>query len=109
MLMGENAVAGLLKVADAYAAHAGWKTSTLSTRAASDNADMFARLKRGRNSIMARKIDEVMCVIAHNWPAELPWPADVPRPTAAEVRRVLGRPTVRGVYPPRTIRPEARP
>ena len=99
MLIGEELVRKLLKVADAYIAHTGAASSTLSKRALGDGADAFGRLRKNYGGITVRKIDEGLCVLSFNWPDDLAWPADVPRPTSAEVKRVLGRPTPRGARP----------
>jgi hypothetical protein len=92
MLMGQTMVANLLKVADAYMAHTGVASSTLSKRAGNDGSDLFGRLREERGDVTTGKVDAVMCVLAHNWPAGLAWPPDVPRPSRAEIRRVVGTP-----------------
>lgn len=92
MLTAERAVADLLKVADTYIAHTGVASSTLSKRAANDGADLFGRLRADPGAVVLRRVNEVMCVLAWNWPKGLAWPADVPRPTRADIDRLVGRP-----------------
>lgn len=69
----------LIRLGQAYAAHARLELSTVSTYSANDGK-WFARLQGGATCTL-RKAVVVFQWFADHWPADLEWPADIPRPT----------------------------
>jgi hypothetical protein len=76
----------LTDLADRFAAHRGWKLSTLSTYAAGDGK-FFDRLKKGAGCTL-RTAAKLFQWFSANWPADLEWPRDIPRPSAAPAPKV---------------------
>lgn len=70
----------LIRLGLAYAAHARFELSTVSTYAANDGK-WLARLQGGASCTL-RKAEVVCQWFADHWPSDLEWPADIPRPTA---------------------------
>lgn len=70
----------LIKLAEAYASHAGLKLTTVSTYACNDGKWLDG-LKSGRAGCTFRKAHSVTQWFSDHWPTDLAWPEDVPRPS----------------------------
>ena len=70
----------LVTLADAYGAHSGRSTATISKWIVG-HARLFSRLRDGHGTTV-HTYNRAVGWFARNWPADLPWPADVPRPSS---------------------------
>ena len=68
----------LLRLATAYADHAGHTLSTVSTRIAG-SGDLFTRLGNG-STITIRRANQLAKRFSDVWPEDLSWPEGVERP-----------------------------
>ena len=68
----------LVRLATAYADHAGQKLSTVSTRI-TGSGDLFSRLRTG-STITIRRANQIAKRFSDVWPEDLSWPEDVERP-----------------------------
>ncbi len=69
----------IVKLGEAYSAHAGLKLSTVSTYAACDGK-WLGNLRDNRAGCTLLKARRVIQWFSDNWPADLAWPKDIPRP-----------------------------
>jgi hypothetical protein len=72
----------LTDLADRFAAHRGWKLSTVSTYAAGDGK-FFDRLKNGAGCTL-KTAARLYQWFSERWPTDLEWPRDIPRPSASK-------------------------
>lgn len=73
-----DAIASLLRLADAYCAATGIAEATLSSRCFSDGKRLGAI--RAGSDVGARRLARAVQWCSDNWPAGAAWPADIPRP-----------------------------